>query len=89
MNDVVFKLPGFFDPNYRLLTLGRGRERRESHFHIVIETLRELDPQMPSRDQLQKIVRIRRKRFIRVLQYLVNTGTVIRTGSGKKNDGSL
>lgn len=38
----------------RLLTLPSGKERRESHFHIVIETLKFLMPEHPTRDQLEK-----------------------------------
>jgi hypothetical protein len=86
MNEVNFKLPSIFDSGYHVLTLTRGRERRESHFQIVIETLRVLYPQMPTRDQLQKTVRIRRTRFIKVLQYLVDTGTVVKVGTGTKRD---
>jgi predicted transcriptional regulator len=74
------------EPNHRLLTLPRGRERRESHFQIVIATLQFLYPERPTRDLLQKASRIRRKRFIVVLKQLVESGAVIKSGKGTKKD---
>ncbi|OQW48545.1 MAG: hypothetical protein A4S09_13670 [Proteobacteria bacterium SG_bin7] len=67
-----------------LLSLPRGPKRRDNHFRIVAAILHLAHPLSPTRDQLQKLSRIRRKRFIQVLRYLVDTGTVIRTGEGTK-----
>jgi hypothetical protein len=77
---------GFFDESYRILTLPRGKGRRHSHHLIIIETLRTLTGPQPTRDELQKLVRIQRKRFLKLLKYLQETGNVERIGNGSKGD---
>jgi len=67
-----------------LLTMGRGKARTFNHPHIIMTVLRKLKGQMPTRDQLQKFSRIRRKRFIVVLKHLLDTGSVTRVGEGTK-----
>lgn len=69
-----------------LLSLPRGPERRDNHFRIVAAILHLAGPLSPTRDQLQKLSRIRRKRFIQVLRYLVDTGAVTKFGQGTKED---
>lgn len=84
MKETNLNLP---EASQRLLTLPRGKERYDSHFHIVIAILDLAHPGAPTRDQLQKLVRIRRRRFIQVLRYLVDTGAVIKFGQGTKQEG--
>ena len=83
MKDTNLNLP---ETSRHLLTLPRGKERYDSHFHIVTAILDLARPGAPTRDQLQKLVRIRRRRFIQVLRYLVDTGAVIKFGEGTKED---
>lgn len=83
MKDMNLKLP---ETSHHLLTLPRGQERYDSHFHIVMAILDLARPGAPTRDQLQKLVKIRRRRFIQVLRYLVDTGSVIKFGQGTKED---
>lgn len=70
----------------RLLALPRGEERLRSHWRIVLAILHLASPHCPTRDQLQKLTRIRRKRFIEVLRYLMHTRSVVRSGQGTKED---
>ena len=86
MNKAKTEFTKHLELHHQLLTLPRGKERRESHFQIVLATLRFLSPEYPTRDQLQKASRIRRKRFIQVLKYLLNTGTVVKFGAGEKRN---
>ncbi len=83
MKEINLNLP---ETSRRLLTLPRGKERYDSHFHIVMAILDLARPGSPTRDQLQVLARIRRKRFIAVLKYLVDTGAVIKFGQGTKED---
>lgn len=83
MKETNLNLP---EASQRLLTLPRVKERYDSHFHIVMAILELARPGSPTRDQLQKLTRIRRKRFIAVLRYLVETGSVIKFGQGTKQD---
>jgi hypothetical protein len=64
----------------------RGQAKRMAHGLIVIETLREICGGKPTRDQLQKFSKIRRKRFILLLKHLIETESVKRIGSGTKFD---
>jgi hypothetical protein len=68
----------------RLLALPRGQERLKNHYRIILAILNIAGPQSPTRDQLQKLTRIRRKRFIEVLRYLMHTRSVVRFGDGTK-----
>ena len=90
MNILKFELPKFSwsESNYArdLLTMKRGRQRRAAHGHIVIETLRAITGGAPTKDELQKLSRIRRDRFIPVLKYLIGAGAVVRSGTGRKFD---
>ena len=89
MNSVKFELPPFSwnKNNYarEILTMKRGNRRRASLGQIVIETLRATRG-MPSKDELQKLSRIRRDRFLPVLKYLVDARFVSRAGTGRKGD---
>lgn len=84
MKETNLNLP---EASRRLLTLPRGKERHKSHFHIIMAILDLAWPACPTRDQLQVLSRIRRKRFIAVLRYLVDTGAVIKFGEGTKRNG--
>ena len=90
MTEIKFQLPAFsmdHDNNaYEVLTMKRGKQRRMSYHAIIIETLRALGDQRPTRDQLQKFSKIRRKRFIMVLKQLLETESVKRNGSGTRCD---
>lgn len=85
MDELKFRMPSFFDPGYDVITIKKRDLRKHAHHAIIIETLRGMTGQMPTRDQLQKFVRIRRKRFIQILKYLLETQDVERTGTGSKN----
>jgi hypothetical protein len=86
MREIIKPDIPFFDDAYAVLNQKRGANRRMSHNHIIIETLRVLREQKPTRDQLQKLSKIRRKRFIAVLKYLIEMGSVRRLGTGTKFD---
>jgi len=66
--------------------LKRGPERRGQLCDIIVATLKALRPQKPTGRDLQKLSRIRRKVFLPLLRNLVERGTVVRQGSGCKND---
>jgi len=88
MKEIKFEMPPWsMDMNgaHDILTMKRGQQRRMSLPLIVIETLRATSGK-PTRDQLQKFSRIRRKRFIPILKHLLETDSVVRTGSGTKFD---
>jgi hypothetical protein len=89
MNEVTFSMLRLsLDPaenSYEVLSMKRGQRRRLSYHLIIIETLRALSGK-PTRDQLQKFSKIRRKRFIPVLRHLLEIGSVLRTGTGTKFD---
>lgn len=68
----------------RLLALPRGKERLKNHYRIILAVLHLAGPHSPTRDQLQKLTRIRRKRFIEVLRFLMHTRSVVRFGEGTK-----
>lgn len=84
MKKLTIKIPGFFDDAYDILTMKRGRQRRDSYHIIILETLQALGDQRPTKDQLQVASRIRRSRFIPVLKMLLETKSVERSGSGTK-----
>ena len=63
-----------------------NEQRQKNQRQIVIETLRSMCDMKPTRDQLQKLAHIRRKRFIVVLKDLLSNGEVERTGTGTKKD---
>ena len=86
MEEIKFKMPGFFEPGYEIINLRRSENRKHAHHLIVIEFLKGMVGINPTRDQLQKLVRIRRRRFIQVLKYLINCGEVIKVGTGLKGD---
>ncbi len=84
MTEIKFTMPPWHDNAYDILTMKRGKDKRMIHALIVIETLRAISGRKPTRDQLQKFSKLRRKRFIVVLKHLMDTGSVIRSGSGTK-----
>lgn len=90
MNQIIFNSPEWRwddDGNaHDILNQKRGQNRRMTHGLIVIETLRAISGGKPTRDQLQKFSKIRRKRFIVVLKHLIEIESVKRTGSGTKFD---
>ncbi|GIL17271.1 MAG: hypothetical protein BroJett040_10220 [Oligoflexia bacterium] len=61
-------------------------ERKPRLRDIVIEAMRLLARGPLTKLELQKLVKIRRKTFIRLLAGLVQAGVVIRTGTGKRRD---
>lgn len=86
--EITFEIPEWsWDADntaHDLLTMGRGKDRTFNHPHIIMAVLRELKDQTPTRDQLQKLSRIRRRRFIVVLKHLLDSGSIIRVGAGTK-----
>ena len=84
MKEIIMKMPYLFDDGWHVLNLRRGQERRMSYHLIIVETLRSLGDQRPTRDQLQKCAKIRRKQFVAVLKYLLETRSVERIGGGTR-----
>lgn len=64
--------------------LKRNSLRRFNHPHFILDALRAAYPHQPTRDELQKMARIRRKDFIKKLKYLISCGSIKRIGSGTK-----
>lgn len=86
MEKLEIEMPNYMEDAYHILNMKRGQERRMSHPLIVIETLRALGDQRPTRDQLQKLSKIRRKQFITILRHLLETKSVERIGGGTRFD---
>jgi DNA-directed RNA polymerase specialized sigma subunit len=86
MSKPELKMPSFWDDSFIVLNMSRGVQRRQSHKEIVIETLRATVGRSPTKDELQKLSRIRRANFIVALKELLKLGKVERTGTGSKND---
>lgn len=80
-------LVGFFSEHgdNELFFLARN-ERRPRLRDVVIEAMRLLARGPMTKLELQKLVKIRRKTFIRLLAGLVQAGVVIRSGTGKRRD---
>lgn len=68
-----------------LFFLGRN-ERKPRLRDITVEAMRVLAPKPLTKLELQKLVKIRRRTFIRLLAGLVQAGAVVRLGTGKKRD---
>ena len=62
----------------------KGKEKRDSHLSLIIESLRYLGDLGPTQKELQRYTRLRRKRFIELMKYLIFTGDVTRIGRGTK-----
>jgi len=77
MEKLVFVMSKFWDEAYQILHMKRGEQLRLIHPLIVLETLRTLGDQRPTRDQLQKLSRIRRRQFIIVLKDLLTTEAIV------------
>lgn len=86
MDEVKFRVPGYFDPEYDIFLITKRDERRHAHHLIIIGYLKGMVGLAPTRDELQAFVKIRRKRFIQVLNHLLKTEDVVRVGSGTKGD---
>ena len=86
MIEIKFTMPSWCSDGdaYEILTMQRGQAKRMAHALIVIETLRAISGGKPTRDQLQKFSKLRRKRFIQVLKYLLETASIVRSGEGTK-----
>lgn len=74
MNKPTLKMPGFFDEAYVILTMPRGKQRRTKHAEIIIETLTALGSQKVTKDELQRLARIQRKRFLETFKALLAKG---------------
>jgi predicted HTH transcriptional regulator len=61
-------------------------ERKPRLREIVIEAMRELNSNPLTKPELQKLVRIRKKTFTRMLRSLVESGVIERIGGGVKAD---
>lgn len=69
-----------------LFTFRRGADRRNQHKKIIIDVLMNLHPGKPTKDNLQRLARIRRSDFLKALYGLMAKGTVFKFGAGKKAD---
>jgi len=61
-------------------------ERKPRLRDIVIEAMRLLARGPLAKLELQKLVKIRRRTFIRLLAGLVQAGVIVRLGTGKRRD---
>jgi hypothetical protein len=64
----------------------KGKTRTSHIKEIIIETLREIAPQPIIKDQLQKMARVRRTTFLKILDYLIRNHVIVRLGTGTKGD---
>ncbi len=65
--------------------LGRN-ERKPRLREIVIEAMRELNTNPLTKPELQKLVRIRKKTFTRLLRAMVESAIIVKVGGGVKAD---
>ena len=81
------RLVNFFSDNgdNELFFLGRN-ERKPRLRDITIEAMRLLARGPMTKLELQKLVKIRRKTFIRLLAGLVQAGVIVRLGTGRRRD---
>lgn len=89
MTQITFNPPklSFSDDNdyvYDLLNQKRGPNRKFSHHLIIVETLRLVSGGKPTAIELQKLCKIRRKRFLLVLKLLMENESLKRSGTGTK-----
>lgn len=68
-----------------VLTL-RGKARRSQERQIIIAALQAVEPKAPTKTNLQRLSRLRRKKFLAVLRYLVDCGVVLKLRDGVKGD---
>ncbi len=71
--------------NSDIFFLGRN-ERKPRLREIVIEAMRELNTNPLTKSELQKLVRIRKMTFTRLLRAMVESGIIVRAGGGVKAD---
>jgi hypothetical protein len=69
-----------------VLRLKDRSARRQRLWEIIVESLRAVAPQRPTGRNLQKLAKIRRKKFLPLLGALLERGMVVRHGSGSKGD---
>jgi len=75
---------GFFGtPDIFLIPRNQRKPRLRE---IVIEAMRELNTNPMTKPELQKLVRIRKKTFTRLLRSMVDSGIINRIGGGVKAD---
>ncbi len=61
-------------------------ERKPRLRDIVVEAMRELNTNPLTKPDLQKLVRIRKKTFTRLLRSMIESGIIERIGGGVKAD---
>lgn len=85
MEDRKMLLVNYFSEHgdNELFCLSRG-QRKGRYTEIIIEVLRKLADKPLTKFELQKLVKIRKKIFIRILNSMVLTGAVLRFGEGTK-----
>ena len=71
---------------YDVFLIKKRDERRHAHHLLIIESLKRRVGVSPTRDELQELAKIRRKRFIQILNYLLKTGDVEKFGQGRKGE---
>lgn len=64
----------------------KRNERNPRLREIVIEAMRELNTNPLTKLELQKLVRIRKKTFTRLLRSMVDSGIIVKIGGGVKAD---
>ena len=77
-NGSIFTLADIF--------LLKRSERKPRLRDIVIEAMRELNTNPLTKPELQKLVRIRKKTFTRLLHSMVESGIIDRIGGGVKSN---
>jgi predicted transcriptional regulator len=67
-----------------ILTL-KGKQKRQSLPHILVEVLRAVGPKALTKTNLQYLCRTRKKTFLQILKHLMGLGIVIKIGNGRKS----
>ena len=71
---------------YDVFLIKKRDDRRFAHHLLIIEAVRRKVGLSPTKDELQGLAKIRRKRFIQILAYLLKTGDIERFGNGRKGE---
>ena len=72
--------------NSPLFIFRRGAERRNKRKELIIEVLKLVHPQKPTKDNLQRLSKIRRCDFLKALYALMDKEVIFKSGAGTKSD---
>lgn len=71
-------------PSPLTFLMKKSADRRNKIKEIIVEVLKNVSPAQPTRDQLQLLCKVRRSRFISMLNELVERGEIEKHGRGSK-----